>query len=43
VVALDAQGNIAMVFNTAGMYRGFVKSTGETGVFIYGDGADAGR
>jgi len=37
VVALDAQGNVAMTFNTQGMYRGFLKSTGETGVFIFKD------
>lgn len=37
IVALDAHGNIAMSFNTPGMYRGFLKSTGETGVFIFGD------
>ena len=36
IVALDKNGNIAMPFNTAGMYRGFLKSTGETGIFIYG-------
>ena len=30
---------ITMVFNTAGMYRGFRKATGETGVFLYGDDA----
>ena len=37
IVALDGDGNIAMTFNTAGMYRCFAKSTGETGVFIFGD------
>jgi L-asparaginase / beta-aspartyl-peptidase len=37
VVALDRQGNIAMSFNTPGMYRGFLKSNGESGVFIFGD------
>ena len=37
VVALDREGNIAMSFNTPGMYRGFLKSTGEVGVFIFGD------
>ena len=36
IVALDRDGNIAMVFNTPGMYRGFVKSSGESGVFIFG-------
>lgn len=29
LIALDAQGNIAMPFNTEGMYRGFIRS-GET-------------
>lgn len=37
IVSLDKDGNIVMAFNTAGMYRGFIKSTGESGVFIYGD------
>ena len=37
VVALDRQGNIAMSFNTPGMYRGFLKSSGEVGVYIFGD------
>lgn len=35
VIAIDAEGNIAMPFNTPGMYRGFVKENGETEVFIY--------
>jgi len=35
VIAIDAQGNIAMPFNTPGMYRGFVNGNGETGIFIY--------
>lgn len=34
LIALDAQGNIAMPFNTAGMYRGYVKP-GERYVGIY--------
>ncbi|HKI83158.1 MAG TPA: isoaspartyl peptidase/L-asparaginase [Candidatus Krumholzibacteria bacterium] len=37
LVALDKDGNIAMVFNTPGMYRGFVKSSGELVVKFYGD------
>ncbi len=37
IVALDRAGNIAMVFNTAGMYRGFRKSSGEGGVAIFGE------
>ncbi|MBU8869379.1 MAG: isoaspartyl peptidase/L-asparaginase [Gemmatimonadales bacterium] len=37
IVALDGEGNIAMSFNTPGMYRGFLKSNGEQSVFIFGD------
>ena len=35
VIGLDKQGNVAMEFNTSGMFRGFVKSNGEkyTGIF----------
>ncbi len=35
VIGLDKQGNVAMEFNTSGMFRGFVLSTGEkyTGIF----------
>lgn len=35
VIGLDRQGNVAMEFNTSGMFRGYVKSTGEkyTGIF----------
>ncbi len=36
IVSLDHKGNIVMSFNSAGMYRGFRKSNGEKGVFIYG-------
>ena len=39
LIALDKNGNIAMEFNTPGMYRGFVKSSGEFGVYFYGDEA----
>ena len=35
VIALDAQGNIAMEFNTSGMFRGYLKSTGEKEVAIF--------
>ncbi len=35
VIALDADGNIAMEFNTSGMFRGFIKSTGEKKVAIF--------
>jgi len=37
VVALDRQGNIAMPFNTAGMYRGYVDTAGNLVVEIYRD------
>jgi beta-aspartyl-peptidase (threonine type) len=37
IVALDAAGNVAMVFNTPGMYRGFRDATGETEVAIFGE------
>lgn len=35
LIALDAEGNIAMPFNTKGMYRGYKKSNGETVVKIF--------
>ncbi len=37
VITLDSQGNVAMPFNTAGMYRGYVLSDGRPVVAIYGD------
>ena len=37
VVAVDRYGNVAMPFNTAGMYRGYVKSTGEKEIAIFAD------
>lgn len=37
IIAIDKDGNIAMPFNTAGMYRGFVKSDGKIVVKIYKD------
>lgn len=37
VVAVDKHGNVAMPFNTSGMYRGFVKSTGEKVIAIFRD------
>ncbi len=36
LIAVDAQGNIAMPFNTEGMYRGIKTSEGEDDVLIYG-------
>jgi L-asparaginase / beta-aspartyl-peptidase len=37
IVALDAQGNIAMPFNTSGMYRGWVRPDGSRGTAIFRD------
>jgi beta-aspartyl-peptidase (threonine type) len=35
VIALDSNGNIAMEFNTSGMFRGYIKSTGEKEIAIF--------
>jgi beta-aspartyl-peptidase (threonine type) len=35
VIAVDAQGNVAMPFNSEGMYRGYVKADGKPTVLIY--------
>ncbi len=37
LIALDAEGNIAMPFNTSGMYRGYVDTAGNQVVKIYED------
>jgi beta-aspartyl-peptidase (threonine type) len=37
LVAVDGQGNVAMPFNTEGMYRGCVVAGGERTVRIYRD------
>jgi len=37
VIAVDKNGNIAMPFNTAGMFRGYVKEGGEMKVALFGD------
>ena len=37
VIALDAEGDIAMPFNTEGMYRGWIGADGVAHVAIYGD------
>lgn len=37
IIGLDAAGQVVMVFNTAGMYRGFRQSDGSTGVAIFGE------
>jgi len=36
VIALDRKGNIAMPFNSEGMYRGYIKE-GKSEVMIYKD------
>jgi beta-aspartyl-peptidase (threonine type) len=36
IIAVDKNGNVAMPFNTAGMYRGFITSEGKQDVMIYG-------
>ncbi|MBV5315514.1 MAG: isoaspartyl peptidase/L-asparaginase [Prolixibacteraceae bacterium] len=35
VIGIDRKGNIALEFNTSGMFRGFIKSNGEKGVAIF--------
>ncbi len=35
LIAVDAQGNIALPFNTEGMYRGYKKWNGEEDILIY--------
>lgn len=35
VIAVDAKGNIAMEFNTSGMFRGYIKSSGEKEIAIF--------
>jgi len=37
VICLDKSGNIAMPFNTEGMFRGFSTAEGKQGIFIYKD------
>lgn len=37
LIALDAKGNITMPFNTAGMYRGYMKKDGKAWIGIYED------
>jgi beta-aspartyl-peptidase (threonine type) len=37
LIALDKKGNISMPFNTAGMYRGYIKSGNAAVVKIYKD------
>jgi beta-aspartyl-peptidase (threonine type) len=35
LIAVDKDGNISLPFNTAGMYRGHVNSTGQAVIEIY--------
>lgn len=35
MIGIDGHGNIAMVFNSEGMYRGFINRKGEPQTFIY--------
>ena len=35
LIAIDKDGNIAMPFNTAGMYRGSITADGKTAILIY--------
>ena len=37
LIGMDAKGNAAFVFNSAGMYRGLINSDGEKRLGIYGD------
>ena len=39
-IALDAQGNIAMPFNTSGMYRAWIRPDGSRGTAIFRDEDD---
>ncbi|WIG95200.1 isoaspartyl peptidase/L-asparaginase [Myxococcus sp. SDU36] len=41
VIAMDREGNVAMPFNSAGMYRGYVGKDGEPAVAIFRDAAEA--
>ena len=36
LIAVDKDGNVSMPFNTPGMFRGYVKSSGETRVLMFG-------
>lgn len=37
VIIIDAEGNIAMPFNTEGMYRGYIKGEGDAHIAIYNE------
>jgi len=36
IIAVDSKGNVAMTFNTTGMFRGYIKAGGEQMVGIFG-------
>ena len=38
IVAVDRKGNVAMEFNSEGMYRGFIRGDGDPTIAIYRDG-----
>jgi beta-aspartyl-peptidase (threonine type) len=35
MIGVDKNGHVAMEFNTAGMYRGYLKSSGEKEILLY--------
>ena len=37
VIAIDKNGNISMIFNTVGMYRGYIDKNGNILIKIYKD------
>lgn len=37
VIAVDAEGNIALEFNTSGMFRGYITASGEKDIAIFKD------
>ncbi len=37
VIAVDRNGNVAMPFNSEGMYRGYIQADGKRGILIYKD------
>ena len=37
MIALDAEGNVAMPFNTSGMFRGYIDENGEVTIRIFED------
>jgi beta-aspartyl-peptidase (threonine type) len=43
LIALDKDGNISMLFNTDGMYRGYIREDGVAHVFFYGDEPEKGE